>query len=1129
MGSSEALTSRPAFRIDEVEVGRERFYATACDPRRSLVVEACAGAGKTWMLVSRILRALLEGAEPHEILAITYTRKAAGEMRERLSSLLATFAHPDTTDEDRVKGLVERGMSHADALRMAPALAGLYASVLESGRAVEVRTFHAWFAQLLHAAPRELLEEIGLQPDMALVEDVEDLKVDIFRRFHEAVLKSPELRDDLTAVIQLRGRSQASKWLEAALDKRVELELADADGCLEGSVVSAGEFFPRFAGMEDPADVFRQPMQSEAIRALAAQLSLSKNATPQKAAAALREALEEETSRALLEGLRGAVLTKTGSVKAHLKAPGLEPFSLLLEDVGKAYAQQEAHIEHLRMVRLSRALLGEYAAYKRARGLADMADLENCAQRLLGDASLSGWVQEKLDARVRHILIDEFQDTSPLQWRALSTWLSGYGGSGGGSLQPSVFIVGDPKQSIYRFRRAEPRVFVAAKEFVRETLRGTVLECDHTRRNSPAVLDGLNTVFALATERQEFSGFHSHTTEVSPEMDLSATGVFSLEPAMRMSLRVDGAAGDDGAWRDTLTMPRREVETVLRKQESDRIARAVALLVNRGMRPSDIMILSRKRSSLMLTQESLQALHIPYAEVESNRLGDAPEVLDLLAVMDVLVSNRNDLALARALRSPMFSVGDAGLVWLARKSRKGGLGWFATLVSGTVDEELPMPAEEREALLRARVCLISLKRVCAQLPPHDLLDAVLSATGYKERVMSTVPSESRCGAVKAIDALLSKALELDGGRFSTPYTFIRELKAKAIKHPGSNQSDAVRMLTVHGAKGLEAKVVFVTDAQPEATRKDTATLLVDWDVNDAAPRLCAFVASGANCPPSLQALEAQEQRFREREELNGLYVAMTRAAERLVFSCTEPHFVPKTGISWWDRVYDVAPRWDVDTEFSNEQLHRPVRDDSIVALELPVLGDDAQEAARISAALAKSANQTASRAANLGRAIHRVLEWSTATSARPEVSIDEDDFVALSLAACAESSLSAPDAAEVGALARRLLDSDEVGRLLCDGEWSWAGNEVPLGDGSRSLRIDRLVAFEMAGKREWWVLDYKLDAEPERNADYLAQLEGYRTLVQRMQPGDLVKAAFIAGDGSLKMLPEQAEELCEAV
>jgi ATP-dependent helicase/nuclease subunit A len=151
------------------------------------------------------------------------------------------------------------------------------------------------------------------------------------------------------------------------------------------------------------------------------------------------------------------------------------------------------------MVRLGRALLAALADYKRAQGLADMADLERVALVLLRDGELSGWVQERLDARVAHLLIDEFQDTSPLQWHALHGWLSGYAGAGGGASgqrPPGVFIVGDPKQSIYRFRRAEPRVFEAAARFVREGLGGSVLACDHTRRNAPAVIEAINACSA---------------------------------------------------------------------------------------------------------------------------------------------------------------------------------------------------------------------------------------------------------------------------------------------------------------------------------------------------------------------------------------------------------------------------------------------------------------------------------------------------------------------------------------------------------------------------------------------------------------------------------------------------------
>jgi ATP-dependent helicase/nuclease subunit A len=143
----------PAFRIDGALASRAAFYAIACDPARSCAVEACAGSGKTWMLVSRMLRALLEGAEPHEILAITFTRSAAGEMRQRLSDWLARYSTPRSRHDERVQALVERGLSPSRAEALAPALGELQGKVLAAGRPIEIRTFQAWFSQLLQAAP----------------------------------------------------------------------------------------------------------------------------------------------------------------------------------------------------------------------------------------------------------------------------------------------------------------------------------------------------------------------------------------------------------------------------------------------------------------------------------------------------------------------------------------------------------------------------------------------------------------------------------------------------------------------------------------------------------------------------------------------------------------------------------------------------------------------------------------------------------------------------------------------------------------------------------------------------------------------------------------------------------------
>ena len=249
-----ARMTGPAFRIDGQPATRESFYAVACDPSRSCVVEACAGSGKTWMLVSRMLRALLDGALPHEILAITFTRAAAGEMRQRLHDWLADYSAPRSTHAERVEALVLRGIAPARAEKLADELASLYGRVLAAGRPIEIRTFHAWFAQLLRVAPMALLDRLGLAPEMELIEDIEDHRPAVMRAFHARVLRDPALRDDYAAMTARRGRTQLGKWLAAAWWRRVEFEMADEAGVLAESVVAAGELWPETARFEHPVE-----------------------------------------------------------------------------------------------------------------------------------------------------------------------------------------------------------------------------------------------------------------------------------------------------------------------------------------------------------------------------------------------------------------------------------------------------------------------------------------------------------------------------------------------------------------------------------------------------------------------------------------------------------------------------------------------------------------------------------------------------------------------------------------------------------------------------------------------------------------------------------------------------------
>ena len=231
-----------AYEVDGRRVEAGTFYAVACDPRRSVAVEACAGAGKTWMLVSRILRALLEGTPPHGILAITFTKKAAGEMRQRLQDWLGEFAQaaPERLDQE----LLARGVPAGQLAVLREPLRTLHARVLADGRGVQIRTFHSWFAALLRNAPIATLEELGLPPRHTLLEDDAEAIERVWRRFHVTVAADPASRTDYEASVAAFGRFQTQKALHSALDKRVEFTLADADGVVAASVRHWHELFP---------------------------------------------------------------------------------------------------------------------------------------------------------------------------------------------------------------------------------------------------------------------------------------------------------------------------------------------------------------------------------------------------------------------------------------------------------------------------------------------------------------------------------------------------------------------------------------------------------------------------------------------------------------------------------------------------------------------------------------------------------------------------------------------------------------------------------------------------------------------------------------------------------------------
>jgi ATP-dependent helicase/nuclease subunit A len=376
----------------------------------------------------------------------------------------------------------------------------------------------------------------------------------------------------------------------------------------------------------------------------------------------------------------------------------------------------------------------------------------------------------------------------------------------------------------------------------------------------------------------------------------------------------------------------------------------------------------------------------------------------------------------------------------------------------------------------------------AQLPPHDALQAIYADGDLLARYAAAAPEAQRPAVLANLRALLMAALHHEGGRFLTPYTLVRALKAGGIAAPATVSDEAVRLLTIHGAKGLEAELVLLLDTHTPTRASESMGVLVDWPGESAHPRRFAFVLSESRPPACLRDALDAESRARHREELNTLYVAMTRARQVLAISAITPAKPPRR--SWWERLQGQAQE-----------------------IELPAPGALAARAAspvvhlavlpELPAALRaeRPGQMPDSQVARIGQAMHRLLEWGQTGAAQVR-------------AVAREFRLDEAMAEEARARALRILQGE--------GAWAWGqhllwqGSEVELAHQGQLLRLDRLVHHPQTG---WWVLDHKSAGQPEAQADLVAQLQAYRQAVQALQ-GEPVRAAFLTAEGRLVEIGE---------
>jgi len=1092
-----------SYAINGQPCSPEAYYSAACDPARHIAIEACAGAGKTWILVSRILRALFAGAAPQSILAITFTKKAAGEMQQRLSEWLAEFAQ--VSDEKLLAELQARGIAAPSAADIAR-LRGLQAQLLQNPQTVYIRTFHAWFSALLQSAPQAVLADLGLPQPFTTVDSDAALIEHIWPAFYAAVAADAQLDADYASLVADLGRHNTTETLKKALSKRLEFKLADAAGTLQNSLPPLDKAFPDLAEYQgDICAALRAGSRvHSSLQAALADITPEKNKTHADAHAHLSAGLATGDLDLCKKGL----LTQAGTLKKFLPdTAATRQAETLLHSLSDWQSHRLSLAHQNRMTRLTRELIAQYQAHKHQHAVLDMVDVEEAAKRLLTDSPLAAWMQEKLDAQVRHLLIDEFQDTSPLQWQILKEWLGNYAGAGGGAEMPRIFIVGDPKQSIYRFRNAEPRVFIDAQALVR-TLGGALLSCDHTRRNSQAVMAAVNSVLSGAG----MAGFRPHTSESAEAGEILAQDF--PRPA-----KAEADPDAPSSWRDSLATPRDEEEDQAQAAECEALALWLAQQIHtQNEKPGRFMVLARTRVRLAQLYQHLAAHGLPALITEKSQLPEQLEVQDLIALLDVLHSPSKNLALAQVLKSPIFSGSDAQLVELALAAKNHGGSWWQALANST-----------QAAWQAAHSQLQRWQGWVASLPVYDALFAIYHDGGLPARYAQAAPPAQRARILANLQGLLHAALDFQQGRFANCWAFVRALRdpkqAADFPAPPLSQADAIQLLTVHGAKGLEADTVILLDTQGQKKESDSYGIYSDWPAELPHPARFVFLLKGADTPQAVRDLLDIEKDAQAREELNALYVAMTRAKRRLIFTATQSSKTTPPQ-AWWNLLqnhHQPQPQ-PLQTENPAQTQHNAAGDEGQAnhcqVLQLPKLttAPDTNLIENKQGSVAStSAEADNSLIARRGQALHRLLEWGLA--ATPDNSAWQErlmrDF-ALDAATCNEL------LAQV-----QVLRSGGGAWIWDTAKISWAGNEVDIAHQGQLLRLDRLVQEASSGC--WWVVDYKSAYAPEHKPELQAQMQSYIAAVQAAQPEAAVSGAWIAGDGRWVEFSSEKSSLSNSV
>ena len=871
----------------------------ATSPQHSATVMASAGTGKTWLLVTRLVRLLVESVPPDSILAITFTRKAAAEMATRLSERLYTLSVMDVAE--RAQALREMGIEPNESLL--EAVTNLYENHLFESRQLRVTTFHAFCQELLRRFPLEadvpagfevldgsrlleeaawdaLVDEATRSPDSPVAADLEEL----FQCFNghqgtrTALLRFLDHRSDWWAYTF--GEPQPVDYAYHRLAEQLSVTM-EGDPLREGLTATVRAELQTYAEM----------------------LLRHGTATLTKAAARIEEALiTERSSEDILSSfdlglLRKSVVPKPSKALAKsLGEDGQDRLIALHQRLSAWLLGIQDQFRRRRTLTLSHAwfragkrLLDHYQRLKIEQRVLDFSDLEWKAYILLNHADHAQWVQYKLDQRIDHLLIDEFQDTNPTQWHLIFPLLEELASGEGQGLR-TAFLVGDAKQSIYRFRRAEPALFPAAQQWLRQQLHAVDHALSASWRSSPAIIEFVNRIFGKDPLRAQLAEFSEHSTH--------RNALWGRVEIMPLITDENDTSSSPAGFRNPLHRPREQVQDGRHRKEGEAIAARIHDLLQqattvgegaaaRPMRYDDIMILVRNRTHVHSYEEALRAAGIPYITASRGTLLDCIEIGDVVALLQILIIPYNNLSLATVLRSPLFDCSDEDLMMLAAEP---GDYWLERLLALTPRLTAGSP------LARAAYWLPRWQALAGERPVHDLLDRIYSEANVAARYEAALPIHLRPRVRANLTRFIELALETDSGRYPSLSAFLQRLTTLKTQEDDAPDEAAettaagsVRLLTIHAAKGLEAPAVFLADSTTGVSSRHAYQALVRWPAHDSRPSHFLLCGKSSEADSITTALLDDEARQEQREQINLLYVAITRAKQLLYISGCRPN------------------------------------------------------------------------------------------------------------------------------------------------------------------------------------------------------------------------------------------------